>query len=182
MKLSATILMIVFQMVLGVSLFAGQQPQQQMQFGQYQQQTDTAQVSSAQPCQTVTDQISKVQTRTCTMQADGCLVEFLTRTSQSFTNQHIVIQLTQTADKCISGGEAQVGILYQDSDQPQTFLTEQVFNCQGRLVIPVKDFVSDNQKVLTAQPVRLIQVNQRGRVWEIKLNQSEQAQFLQYLQ
>ena len=173
--------MIVFQMVLGASLFAGQQPQQQMQFGQYQQ-TDTAQTSSAQPCQTVTDQISKVQTRTCTMRADGCSVEFLTRTSQSFTNQHIVIQLTQTADKCISGGEAQVGILYQDSDQPQTFLTEQVFNCQGRLVIPVKDFVSDNQKVLTQQPIQLIQIEQRGRKWQVKLNQAEQAQFLQYLQ
>lgn len=173
--------MIVFQMILGASLFAGHQPQQQMQFGQYQQ-NDTTQVSSAQPCQTVTDQISKVQTRTCTMQADGCVVQFLNQTHKTFSTQHIVVQMTQTADKCISGGEAQVGILYQDSDQPQTFLTEQVFNCQGRLVIPVKDFVSDNQKVLTQQPIQLIQIEQRGRKWQVKLNQAEQAQFLQYLQ
>ena len=99
MKLVTSILVIVFQMILGASLFAGQQTQQ-MQFGQYQQ-NDTTQPASTQPCQTVADQISKVQTRTCTMQADGCLVQFMTRTSQSFTNQHIVIQLTQTADKCI---------------------------------------------------------------------------------
>ena len=173
--------MIIFQMILGASLFAGQQPQQQMQFGKYQQ-NDTAQVSSSQPCQTVTDQISKVQTRTCTMQADGCVVEFVGQTHSAYKTKHIVVRMSKTAEKCISGGEAQVGILYQDSEQPQTFLTEQVFNCQGRLVIPVKDFVSDNQKVLTQQPIQLIQIEQRGRKWQVKLNQAEQAQFLQYLQ
>ena len=56
------------------------------------------------------------------------------------------------------------------------------FNFNLKIYDSVKDFVSDNQKVLTAQRVRLIQVSQRGRVWEIKLNQAEQAQFLQYLQ
>ena len=173
MKLRTSILLIAFQVFVGMSLFATQP--------QFQQLNDCTQVSSAQPCQTVVDPISKVETRTCTMQAEGCKIEFLTMTTQSWENKSIVIQMTQTAERCVAGGEATVGILYHGSDEPQTFRSQQSFNCQGKLIISVKDFISNNQKVLTHQPIQLIQVEQRGRKWQIKLNEAESAQFLRYM-